>query len=96
MLPYRSATQSGVSSASYHFEVPMVVTAVGGLKETIGDTGTGLVADRVDAQSVAERITEYFSDASLREKCVGSIRRERERLSWTGFSRELLKFADEL
>lgn len=96
VLPYRSATQSGVSSASYHFEVPMVVTAVGGLKETIGDTGTGLVADRVDAQSVAERIIEYFSDASLREKCVGSIRRERERLSWTGFSRELLKFADEL
>ena len=96
VLPYRSATQSGVSSASYHFEVPMVVTAVGGLKETIGDTGTGLVADRVDAQSVAERITEYFSDASLKEKCVGSIRRERERLSWTGFSRELLKFADEL
>jgi len=95
VLPYRSATQSGVSSASYHFEVPMVVTAVGGLKETIGDTGTGLVADRVDAQSVAERIIEYFSDASLREKCVGSIRRERERL-WTGFSRELLKFADEL
>lgn len=96
VLPYRSATQSGVSSASYHFEVPMVVTAVGGLKETIGDTGTGLVADRVDAQSVAERIIEYFSDASLREKCVGSIRRERERLSWTRFSRELLKFADEL
>ena len=96
VLPYRSATQSGVSSASYHFEVPMVVTAVGGLKETIGDTGTGLVADRVDAQSVAERILEYFSDASLREICVGRIRRERERLSWTGFSRELLKFADEL
>ena len=96
VLPYRSATQSGVSSASYHFEVPMVVTAVGGLKETIGDTGTGLVADRVDAGCVAEKILEYFSDASLREKCVGSIRRERERLSWTGFSRELLKFADEL
>ena len=31
VLPYRSATQSGISSVSYHFEVPMIVTAVGGL-----------------------------------------------------------------
>lgn len=96
VLPYRSATQSGVSSASYHFEVPMVVTGVGGLKETIGDTGTGLVADKVDAAGIAEKIQDFFADASLREKCVESIRHERERLSWTGFSQELLKFADKL
>ena len=96
VLPYRSATQSGVSSASYHFEVPMVVTDVGGLKETIGDTGTGLVADRAEAGCVADRIKEYFADPSLKEKCIRNIRQERDRLSWTGFSQELLKFADEL
>ncbi|MEF9930930.1 MAG: glycosyltransferase, partial [Bacteroidales bacterium] len=36
VLPYRSATQSGISSISYHFEIPMITTNVGGLKETIG------------------------------------------------------------
>ncbi len=96
VLPYRSATQSGVSSASYHFEVPMVVTAVGGLKETIGDTGTGLVAESVDADAVAGKILSYFSDPAVRESCIGNIRRERERLSWSRFSEELIKFADEL
>ncbi|MBR5703862.1 MAG: glycosyltransferase, partial [Bacteroidales bacterium] len=70
VLPYRSATQSGVSSASYHFEVPMIVTAVGGLKETIGDTGTGLVADNVDPAAIAGKITEFFGDPSIRQNCI--------------------------
>lgn len=96
VLPYRSATQSGVSSASYHFEVPMIVTAVGGLKETIGDTGTGLVADKPSPAAVAGKITEYFGDDSIRRNCVESIRRESERLSWKRFSEELLNFAAEL
>ena len=96
VLPYRSATQSGVSSASYHFEVPMIVTAVGGLKETIGDTGTGLVAEDVNPAAVAGKITEFFGDDSIRRNCVESIRRESERLSWKRFSEELLNFAAEL
>lgn len=96
VLPYRSATQSGVSSASYHFEVPMVVTGVGGLKETIGDTGTGLVADAVTPEAVARKIREFFSESGKREACVEAIRKESERLSWARFSEELLKFAGEL
>ena len=96
VLPYRSATQSGVSSASYHFEVPMIVTAVGGLKETIGDTGTGLVAPEPSPTAVAGKITEFFADPSIRQNCISSIRRESERLSWKRFSEELLTFAAEL
>ena len=96
VLPYRSATQSGVSSASYHFEVPMIVTAVGGLKETIGDTGTGLVAPEPSPAAIAGKITEFFADPSVRLNCVESIRRESARLSWKRFSEELLTFAGKL
>ena len=96
VLPYRSATQSGVSSTSYHFEVPMIVTAVGGLRETIGDTGTGLVAEAAEPAAVAARITEFFGDPSIRTGCIESIRQESERLSWKRFSEELLNFAAEL
>ena len=96
VLPYRSATQSGVSSTSYHFEVPMIVTAVGGLRETIGDTGTGLVAEEVCPAAIAGKITEFFSDPSIREGCIENIRREADRLSWKRFSEELLTFAGKL
>lgn len=94
--PYRSATQSGVSSISYHFEVPMVVTDVGGLKETVGDTGTGLVAAEVTAESVRHEIERYFADASVKEGCIEGIRKEKERLSWERFGTDLIKFAEEL
>ena len=96
VLPYRSATQSGISSISYHFEVPMIVTAVGGLKETIGDTGTGIAVKEPSAACIKEAIENYFSDASVRERCVESIRAEKQRLSWKSFCDSLLDFAGEL
>lgn len=43
VLPYKSATQSGVIPVAYHFEIPVVATGVGGLKEAIETSGTGIV-----------------------------------------------------
>ena len=96
MLPYRSATQSGISSVSYHFEVPMVVTDVGGLKGTIGDRGTGLVAPVPEPDAVRKEILRYFADTSLRARCIDAIRREKERLSWDRFCTDLTAFAEQL
>lgn len=41
--PYRSATQSGVTQIAYWFDVPTLVTDVGGLGEIVPDGETGLV-----------------------------------------------------
>ena len=96
VLPYRSATQSGVSSVSYHFDVPMIVTNVGGLKETIGDHGTGIVADSAEPECIAREIERFFSDSELRENCIKNIEAERKRLSWSEFCKELINFAESL
>ncbi len=96
VLPYRSATQSGISSISYHFEVPMIVTKVGGLKEAIGDTGTGLVAENGNPETIAAEIKKYFSDPSIQEECIENIRLEKERLSWKTFAVKLTEFIDKL
>ena len=96
VLPYRSATQSGISSVSYHFEVPMIVTNVGGLKETIGDRGTGIVAEECTHESVRKEILNYFSDPAIKENCIKNIRLEKERLSWTTFACRLEEFIGEL
>lgn len=93
VLPYRSATQSGISSVSYHFEVPMVVTAVGGLKETIGDRGTGIVAAESTPECIRKEIERYFATPSLKEGFVEEIRKEKQRLSWGSFAQRLLEFA---
>ena len=96
VLPYRSATQSGISSISYHFEVPMIVTDVGGLKGTIGDRGTGLVAPVAEPGAVRGEILRYFSDPSVRTDCVRAIRLEKERLGWDRFCEGLTRFAAQL
>lgn len=96
VLPYRSATQSGISSVSYHFEVPMIVTDVGGLKETIGDRGTGLVASECTPDAVRDEILKYFSDPAIKEDCIRCIRQEKERLSWKTFALRLTEFIGQL
>ena len=96
VLPYRSATQSGISSVSYHFEVPMIVTDVGGLKETIGDRGTGIVAQEGSPEFICREIVKYFRDPKTAENCIKCIRTEKDRLSWKTFAGKLEEFIDKL
>ena len=96
VLPYRSATQSGISSVSYHFEVPMIVTDVGGLKETIGDRGTGLVAEECTPEAIRAEIEKYFNNPEIGQECIRNIRLEKDRLSWKGFAERLIEFTGQL
>ena len=96
VLPYRSATQSGISAVADNFEVPMIVTDVGGLRETIGERGTGIVCREGTPECIAAEIERYFGTPGLRESCVEAIRSVNERLSWNRFCRDLLAFADSL
>ncbi len=96
VLPYRSATQSGISSISYHFDLPMVTTAVGGLKEMIGDSGTGIVTEQITPDAIAGCIEKYFSDEAVRTKCIECIGSEKRRLSWPTFCKNLINLYKEL
>ena len=94
VLPYRSATQSGISAVSYHFEVPMIVTAVGGLEETIGGPGTGIVCRECNPEEISGAINRYFDDPGIRESCIRAIRKEKQRLSWENFALRLISFTE--
>ena len=96
VLPYRSATQSGISSVAYHFDVPMIVTDVGGLKETIGDRGTGIVAKDCTPDSIYNEILNYFNDTQLQETCRRNISIEKDRLSWHSFAVQIEEFIKSL
>ena len=96
VLPYRSATQSGISSVAYHFEVPMIVTNVGGLKETIGDRGTGIVAEEGTPEAIRKEIMNFFADPKINMDCITNIREEKQRLSWKTFAQKLITFIGQL
>jgi len=96
VLPYRSATQSGISAVACHFEVPMVVTDVGGLRQAVGDTGIGLVAAQPDPDSILAEIRAFFDNGNLRILCQNACKAEKERLSWHAFSSAMLDFTDKM
>jgi glycosyltransferase involved in cell wall biosynthesis len=89
--PYRSATQSGVTPVAYHFEIPMIVTNVGGLPQMVPDGKAGIVCN-ANSHAIAEAIDRYFelgSDA-FREGLLG----EKQKLSWPAFTDGILKLGD--
>lgn len=92
VLPYRAATQSGVTAIAYHFDLPIIATDTGGLKELVLDSKTGLIVDRVDADSIAESILKFFNEfePSDFEPHIAQLKKD---LSWQKFSDDLIGFA---
>ncbi|MBR3076201.1 MAG: glycosyltransferase [Bacteroidales bacterium] len=94
VLPYRSATQSGVGALAAYFELPMIVTDTGSLRRTVEGRGTGLVVDRAEADCVREGILRFFNTEGLPDACISNIRAEKQRLSWSEFCKQLISFCE--
>lgn len=60
ILPYRSATQSGILNVAYGFSKPVVVTNVGGLSEFVDDRKTGIIINPDSPQAIANGVLEFF------------------------------------
>ncbi len=77
--PYRTATQSGVTPLAYHFELPMIVTNVGGLPEMVPNDKVGLIAEP-NAASIAQKITEFFEKGE--QHFLPHLIEEKKKYSW--------------
>ncbi len=95
VLPYRSATQSGISSISWNFDVPLVTTPVGGLVESVGKAGTGMLTDGLTPQDVARSIEKYFAE-NRKEEYLRNISRLKAELGWEAFAKKLEDFINTL
>ena len=78
--PYRTATQSGVTQIAYNFELPMVVTDVGGLPEIVPNGKVGIVC-RPDAEEVARAVAEIWQGDTL-ARFRANMKQEKQRFSW--------------
>jgi len=89
--PYRNATQSGVTPLAYHFEIPMIVTNVGGLPSLVPDGKVGLVAEPNPA-SIADKINEFFILGS--EHFLPDLIEEKKKYSWEVMVNEIIKLSE--
>jgi glycosyltransferase involved in cell wall biosynthesis len=60
VLPYITATQSGVVQIAFSFEKPVVVTNVGGLPEVVQDGITGYVVPPRDSVAISRAVCRFF------------------------------------
>lgn len=95
VLSYKSATQSGVTSIALHYELPLVVTNVGGLKEMVEHEKTGLVAERAEPELVKEQLINYFTKYDI-QSFRNNIKKMKEELSWKRFTEKIIDFSKEL
>ncbi len=92
VLPYISATQSGIVQIAFGFEKPVIVTNVGGLPEVVKDGETGLVIEPEDSAAIADAAARFFSDDA--EKYSEAVRKEAYRFSWDRMTEAVGELAD--
>jgi len=92
--PYRSATQSGVTQIAYHFNKPMVVTDVGGLKEMCPDGIAGYVVP-TEAKAISNAIFKFFYETDV-NKMIENVKEEKKKYSWEELTRNILNLYKDL
>jgi len=95
VLPYRSATQSGVTHVAYAMGVPVITTDVGGLAETVVPGETGRVVPPEDPVALAEAIVEFF-ERDQGPAWRAGVERVRRTQSWDVLARETVTLIDSL
>lgn len=81
VLPYISATQSGIVQIAYGFEKPVVVTNVGGLPDVVTNNKTGYVVESENTSELAKAIVRYFEN-DCEKNFIKSVKEEAYRFSW--------------
>jgi glycosyltransferase involved in cell wall biosynthesis len=69
ILSYVEASQSGVAAAALGAGVPTIATPVGGLREQVVDGATGVLSERIDADSLAEAVVRLFDPPIYDDIC---------------------------
>ncbi|MCM1568102.1 MAG: glycosyltransferase family 4 protein [Roseburia sp.] len=92
VLPYESATQSGIVQIAYGFEKPVIATDVGGLPEVVIDGTTGYVVHQGDTLALADSIVKYFTE-DRENDFIRGIREEAYKYSWDRMAQVIRELA---
>ena len=87
VLPYRSATQSGVIPLAYHFNKPVITTNVGGLPENVLDGQTGFICNPTPKE-LSNSIVKFFSSSHGFSSSVMDFKKQ---FSWEIFVKNIIE-----
>ncbi|MGC8863048.1 MAG: glycosyltransferase family 4 protein [Armatimonadota bacterium] len=91
ILPYTSATQSGVAAIALGNGLPCIATNVGALPEQVVHNRNGIIVPPRNPEALAEAMCKIAADENLaRSMAEEAVRIGREEYSWEVISRRLL------
>jgi len=88
VLPYRSATGTGVIPLAYHYGKPVIAAKTGGIPEVVMDGVSGRLFEAENPYALAEVIREFLhtSAESMRE----GVRKVAEKMTWDSLAECIL------
>jgi glycosyltransferase involved in cell wall biosynthesis len=95
VLPYRSATQSGVIPTALALETPVISTRAGGLDEAMRDGQMGVVIEQAESAAIAAAVKRFY-DAGGRAAFESGVREAAKRQSWQEFAGVLERLKAEI
>lgn len=95
ILPYRSATQSGILNVAYGFNKPVIVTDVGGLAEFVDEGKTGFVVKPNSPDAIVEGNNKFVNSKTTTDFAVHIQERSRKN-SFNNLSEVFEKILDEI
>jgi glycosyltransferase involved in cell wall biosynthesis len=81
VLPYLSATQSGIAQIAYNFDKPVIATDVGGLAEVVLHERTGFLVPPNEPHALAETVYRFYCEKRETEFSA-NVKIEKKKYSW--------------
>lgn len=73
VMPYKSASQSGIIPTSFLLGCPVIGTRVGAIPEVLSDNYNGLLCEPNNPTALADTIEQYISNSDLRAKLKSGV-----------------------
>jgi len=92
LLPYITATQSGVTQLALNYNTPMIVTNVGGLPEVVDNEVDGYICEP-NSSKLAEAILNYYLESNNPEMMSNALMMKKKKYSWDNFTDQILNYS---
>ncbi|HUL43447.1 MAG TPA: glycosyltransferase [Bacteroidota bacterium] len=95
VLPYLSATQSGIVQIAYNFDKPVIATTTGGLVEVVVEGKTGFLVPPGSPKELAGSIRRFY-DEKKEAAFVEHVKTEKKKYSWDSLVENIEALAAEV